>query len=146
MRSHSNTESSVLQYQAGERGPDNRYNRKALTPNEIDSKLQIAEPRHQLQNEDTSYHWWRFTSQQSRGGQGQIERRWRGQENSALSLPAIPGDSPYLPKLNQVELPDTSRAWTLREQFETKLFEQRLLDPSKSQICFESFIFFYACQ
>lgn len=38
MQSHSNTESSVLQYQAGEWGPDNGYNRKVLTTNEIDSK------------------------------------------------------------------------------------------------------------
>lgn len=49
MQSHLNTESSVLQYQAGKWGLHNGYNRNVLATNEIDSKhkpLPLQTPRY----------------------------------------------------------------------------------------------------
>ena len=103
MQSHQNTESCVLQYQAGKWGPDNRYNRKVLTPKEIDSKrraITIAEPRLRLQNK-TQVSFIEFHKQ------AKLKRLRENREIERLRKPsfvpaALPGNWPGLSNLNQV--------------------------------------------
>ena len=104
MLSHQNTESCVLQYQAEKWGPDNRHNRKILTPKEINSKRQAittAEPRLHLQNKDTSII--------DRASQARKPKRLRAHRDdrkrltkASFSLPAQPGHLPGFSNLSQV--------------------------------------------
>ena len=132
MRSHLNTESSVLQYQAGEWGPDNRYNRKVLISNDIDSKhkpLPLQSPamatkwRHK-------YHWWSFTSKENRRGLEQ-KRGDREIEEAQLCPCQLCHGTHHVSVISiKSGLPDTSLTWTLKEPFWTKLYEEGMLAPS----------------
>lgn len=104
MLSHQNTESCIIQYQAEKWGPDNRNNRKILTPKEINKSGRpspLQSPGYVYKTK-TPVSLTELHKQENQRGWGHTEMIERGWRKPALSLPAQPGHLLGLSNLNQV--------------------------------------------